>query len=146
MTNPLRGILVATDGSEGAARAEGVACAIASGCKCKLVILTISRGLSDVEIRRLAHIEGDIGKARHVLIERILGEATARASEAGVAEVRPITEPGDPATTILAVAAREQVDLIVIGKRGVGALSRIAFGSVSRSVSDHASCAVAVVP
>jgi nucleotide-binding universal stress UspA family protein len=141
-----RGVLVATDGSTSAARAEGVAAAIAAGCNCRLVVVTVSRGLSGDELRRLAHIEGDLGKARHKLIANILDEAADRAKRAGVADVTVRAVHGDPAAAIIAAAEGEQVDLIVMGRRGVGALTQLLLGSVSRSVVDRASCAVTVVP
>ena len=141
-----RGVLVATDGSTSAARAEGVAAAIAASCGIRLIVLTISRGLPEAELRRLAHIEGDLGKARHALIKSILEEAADRAKRAGVADVTTLSDHGDPAKTILATAEREGVDLIVIGRRGVSALSQLLMGSVSRAIVDHAHCAVTVVP
>lgn len=141
-----RGVLVATDGSTSAARAEGVAAAIAAGRNCRLMVMTVSRGLPGDELRRLAHIEGDLGKARHKLIENILNEAADRARHAGVTDVTTLATHGDPAAAIIAAAEREQVDLIVMGRRGVNALSQLLLGSVSRSVVDHASCAVTVVP
>ena len=141
-----RGILVATDGSTSAARAETVAATIAAGCKCKLVILTISRGLPADELRRLAHSEGNLGAARHALVEQILEGAAERARRAGVTDIQPISDHGDPAATIMSIAERESVDLIVLGKRGLGGLSQLLLGSVSRSVVDHARCAVTVVP
>lgn len=141
-----RGVLVATDGSTSAARAETVAATIAAGCQCKLVILTISRGLPAAELRRLAHTEGDLGAARHALIAEILDGATERARRAGVADIHPLSDHGDPAATILSTAEREAVDLIVVGRRGLGGLSQLLLGSVSRSVVDHARCAVTVVP
>lgn len=141
-----RGVLVATDGSTSATRAEGVAAAIAAGCNVKLTIITISRGLPDAELRRLAHIEGDLGKARHSLIRNILGEAAERARRAGVKDVTTLSDHGDPADAILATAEREQVDLVVLGKRGISALSQLLLGSVSKSVVDRARCAVTVVP
>lgn len=141
-----RGVLVATDGSTSAARAETVAATIAAGCKCKLVILTISRGLPADELRRLAHSEGNLGAARHALIEQILEGAAERARRAGVTDIQPISDHGDPAATIMSIAERESVDLIVVGKRGLGGLSQLLLGSVSRSVVDHSRCAVAVVP
>ena len=140
------GVLVATDGSTSAARAETVAATIAAGCKCKLVILTISRGLPADELRRLAHTEGDLGAARHALIEQILEGAVDRAKRAGVTDIEPISEPGDPAATIVSTAARERVDLIVLGRRGLGGLQQLLLGSASKAVVDHARCAVTVVP
>jgi nucleotide-binding universal stress UspA family protein len=141
-----RGVLVATDGSTSAARAETVAATIAAGCKSKLVILTVSRGLPADELRRLAHTEGDLGKARHALIEQILEGAMDRARRVGVTDVHPHSDHGDPAATIIKTAEREAVDLIVIGKRGLGSLSSLLLGSVSKAVVDGARCAVTVVP
>lgn len=137
---------MATDGSTSAARAEGVAAAIAVGLKCRLVIVTISRGLPAAELRRLAHTEGDISAARHALIEQILEDATERAKRAGAADIKALSDHGDPAATIVTIAEREGVDLIVVGKRGLGGLSSLLLGSVSRSVVDTARCAVTVVP
>ncbi len=141
-----RGILVATDGSTSAARAETVAATVAGGCKCKLVILTISRGLPAAELRRLAHTEGDLGAARHALIEEILEGAAERARRAGATDIRLLTGHGDPAAAIIGTAESESVDMIVIGRRGLGGLSQLLLGSVSKSVVDHARCAVTVVP
>ena len=141
-----RGLLVATDGSTSAARAETVAATIAAGCKCKLLVLTISSGLPADELRRLAQSKGDLGSARHALVAQILEDAAERARRAGVTDIQPISDHGDPAATIMSIAEREAVDLIVIGKRGLGGLSQLLLGSVSRSIVDHARCAVTVVP
>lgn len=44
------------------------------------------------------------------------------------------------------VEASAEADLVVVGSRGAGVLSRAVLGSVSSSVLHHASCPVAVVP
>lgn len=146
MIEPIKTVLVATDGSESALRAEAVAIRVAAGCGSRLVVVTISRGLPEAEIRQLAHTEGDISKARHALMRRILDGAKERAESAGVREVHLVSEHGDPAKTILSVGEREQADLVVIGRRGVGAISKLLLGSVSKSIVDTAHCAVTVVP
>lgn len=142
----IQGVLVATDGSANAERAEAVAAAIAAGCNCKLIVFTSSRGLPGDELRRLSHTEGDISAARHALIDQILQSAVQRARAAGVSDVRPISHHGDPATTIISTAEEEGADLIVMGRRGVGALSALLVGSVSQTVVNKAHCPVTVVP
>lgn len=141
-----RAVLVATDGSANAQRAEAIAAAIAAACKCKLIVFTSSRGLPGEDLRRLAHTEGDISAARHALIDQILQSASERAMAAGVQDVQPISHYGDPAATIIGTAKHEGADLIVMGRRGVGALSELLVGSVSRTVVNKAYCPVTVVP
>lgn len=50
-----------------------------------------------------------------------------------------------PAAQVLVDAAQDAA-LVVVGSRGLGALSRAVLGSVSSSVLHHAGCPVAVVP
>jgi nucleotide-binding universal stress UspA family protein len=52
---------------------------------------------------------------------------------------------GDPDKEILRTAESLGVGLIVIGSRGLGALSRALMGSVSDSVVKHAHCPVLIV-
>ena len=47
--------------------------------------------------------------------------------------------------SILELAEKEQVDLIVLGSRGLGAVRRFLLGSVSDRVAHHAHCAVLIV-
>ena len=146
MSDAIKCVLVATDGSASALRAEAVAIGVAAGCGSRLVIVTVSRGLPGDEIRRLAQAEGDTSKARHALIQKIQEAAQGRAAGANVTDVRLVSDHGDPAETILSIAGREQADLVVIGKRGVGAISQLLLGSVSKSIVDKAPCAVTIVP
>lgn len=54
-------------------------------------------------------------------------------------------EIGTPAETILSVAAQEDVNVIVMGARGLGPVREAVLGSVSHRVLTHASCAALVV-
>lgn len=72
--------------------------------------------------------------------------AAARAilHEYGV-RVRPHSAVGDPAEAIIDVAADRDADLIVVGARGLGAVSRLMHGSVSTKVAHHSPCDVLIV-
>ncbi|MHB8777465.1 MAG: universal stress protein [Anaerolineales bacterium] len=52
---------------------------------------------------------------------------------------------GDPATSIIEVAATRKSDLIVIGSRGLGRLAGLLLGSTSQKVVSHAPCPVLIV-
>jgi nucleotide-binding universal stress UspA family protein len=52
---------------------------------------------------------------------------------------------GPPADKIVEFANKQNVDLIVMGSRGVKGISRWLMGSVSRNVSERAKCTVMIV-
>lgn len=54
-------------------------------------------------------------------------------------------EVGSPRLVICEVAEQEKSDIIFIGSRGLGSLSRLILGSVSDFVVHHAPCSVFVV-
>jgi nucleotide-binding universal stress UspA family protein len=63
-----------------------------------------------------------------------------------IIETMSLVGGGPPADNIVDFADDEKVDLIVIGNVGLSGLSKVkALGSVSRSVSERASCPVLIV-
>lgn len=54
-------------------------------------------------------------------------------------------EMGSPAESILKMAQEENVDLVVMGVRGLGRIREQIFGSVSHRVMTHASCSALLV-
>jgi nucleotide-binding universal stress UspA family protein len=55
-------------------------------------------------------------------------------------------QKGNAADSILKFANRQEIDLIVIGSRGLSGLGKImALGSVSRKISEEANCPVMIV-
>jgi nucleotide-binding universal stress UspA family protein len=51
---------------------------------------------------------------------------------------------GDPASEVLRIADENDVDLIVLGARGLGVVQRLLLGSVSEAVLHDAQCAVLI--
>ena len=75
--------------------------------------------------------------------DRQLAEAGAILAREGV--VAEMIEPsGEPASEIERVAEMGRFDTIVIGSRGLGAVSRFFQGSVSEHVATHANATVVV--
>ena len=57
----------------------------------------------------------------------------------------PVCQLGNPAEEIMEVASKHHADLIVMGAKGLDAVSRFLLGSVSTRVVQHANCSVLVV-
>ncbi|HEY7551913.1 MAG TPA: universal stress protein [Hyphomicrobiaceae bacterium] len=139
-------LLLATDGSSGADRAIDFAARLAKEMGGKLSILTVGGNLSGVDKRELARAESGIGDALEAVSEQILERARRRAHEAGAPDIGVHAGWGDPAEVIIEVARRDQVDAIVMGRRGRGRLTGMLLGSVSQKIASLAPCVVILVP
>jgi nucleotide-binding universal stress UspA family protein len=95
---------------------------------------------------------GAMREAVEELRER--AEANSRRYIQGVAKqlqemgvnARPTVSGSRPATAILEVAEREDVDLIMLATHGRGGMERLVLGSVADRVVHHALCPVFLVP
>jgi nucleotide-binding universal stress UspA family protein len=77
--------------------------------------------------------------------ERLVEAVGWQAESAGVARITKLVEDGDPAHRIVEAARRENVDLIVMGRRGLGDLKGLLLGSVTHKVAQAATCACLTV-
>ena len=142
---PIKRILAATDNSDSAHRALEAAAELAKRTGAALIIVNVEQGYFDPDLRPLRDTDelGDVLEARS---REILLRAKELAQEIGVANIQTISGLGDAAAFILDVAKRENVDLIVVGKRGRGRLAGLLLGSVSQHVVTLAPCSVHIVP
>jgi nucleotide-binding universal stress UspA family protein len=76
--------------------------------------------------------------------KNVLALAEARAVAAGVPYEARLAQ-GDVATTILATAAEQQCDIIILGSRGLTGFKRLMLGSTSNAVSATAPLPVLIV-
>jgi nucleotide-binding universal stress UspA family protein len=140
-------ILLATDGSDEAALAAQAATELSreTGSDVHLVYVLptpaqlIGHHLYTDEIR-----ESLIGGAERDA-ETFLKERAEKISSDGGKVAETHLRSGDPDKEILRTAEALGVGLIVMGSRGLGAISRMLIGSVSDSVVRHAHCPVFVV-
>ena len=77
--------------------------------------------------------------------EKLAGQARDIAAAAGVPAVEVHIGHGDPTENVLGRAKAANADLIVTGRRGLGAVKGLFLGSTSQSISKGASCAVLTV-
>ncbi|WP_447974685.1 universal stress protein [Nitrospira sp. Kam-Ns4a] len=96
--------------------------------------------LPEVAAELYATVEVGMREDAERLLDRIVSVLPLHAGP-----VARCIEPGRPAEAILAAAAQEGVDLILVGARGLGPVKELVFGSVSHRVITHAPCPVLVV-
>ncbi len=122
-------VLLATDGSDAAAAAEGLFERLVPRVGSAIVIHVLGRS----EQRRIDAERVEIVGHLETLEERIPGIETR-------------IENGRPATVIARTADREQTDLVVIGKRGHNPIRDILLGSTVEGVCRGISRPVLIVP
>lgn len=140
-------VLVPTDGSDHARSAVTLGANLAQKYGARLVALHVMTpyggdGLPE-ELKQYAKVEHTEATEREILESvgrQILHDAETLASQEGIERIDTMLEIGDPAKTVLAVAKTQNVDLIVMGNRGIGKLKGLFLGSVSHNVFNHASC------
>jgi nucleotide-binding universal stress UspA family protein len=89
-------------------------------------------------------VEGVDRKAKQDIDEKIRREYLPRVP-AGV-ELRVEMRIGRDYVEILSFAREQQVDLIVLGRHGRGALESLFFGNVTEKVARKAECPVLIIP
>jgi nucleotide-binding universal stress UspA family protein len=131
----MKKILVAYDGGQPARRALDLAADLAQKFDAKVGVVSVipvhpGRAPIDPWDDRPAHT-AELAEAKTILAER------------GIDPV--LHEPaGDPARTIEQIAEEGGYDMVVVGSRGLGVLSRVLQGSVSEHVATHAAATVVV--
>jgi nucleotide-binding universal stress UspA family protein len=140
----IRHILVAVDGSGPSRHAARFALALARDTKAKVTLLTV---LPPPEVLPLGPLSGYAVVAPPMTVEETK-KLEARLQEIGGeypdVEVAKVVEIGPIADTIVDVATHKNIDLIVMGARGLGPGRRFLLGSVSDRVVHHAHCPVTV--
>ena len=147
-------ILVATDASAASNRALEMAAQLAKQYKADLLIIHVIRDMQiPFEIKEIPELESDtiesFATAREEIMrkvaESVLKDAKQKAVKAGASKVETTIGTGDPAACILEVAARREIDMIVIGTRGLGKIKGQIMGSVSRKVTNNAETTCLIV-
>jgi nucleotide-binding universal stress UspA family protein len=151
-------ILVALDGSESSQKAAQAALELAEKLKADLLVLhaisppttyyhsTIASptGMS-LPAPSQHEIDAYYAYAKKIATT-IVGEVESKGKKLGVRVKTEIPEAvSSVVDTILNRAAKENVDLIVVGTRGLGGFKKLLLGSVSNGMVSHAHCPVLVV-
>lgn len=146
--------LVAIDGSQASEHALAKALIFAAPLQSEIILLTVVeplssyvpevmmptgdwvgwRGLPDIEMERKILNAGQalLQKAQDICQASHLDTSTR-------------LETGQPRDVICSVAKEENVDLVILGSRGLGSIERLMLGSVSDYIVHHCVAPVLVV-
>ena len=146
--NALKRILFCTDFSASADAAFGYACGIARASGGRIVVMhVVTSTYEDPEYvsfvtpdLRMQVDDGIRGRVERELQERY----TALCPADTPCEI--LVVKGKPAEKILDVAAREEIDLIVMGSRGQTAMGHLFLGSIAQRVGQSSRVPVLLVP
>jgi len=144
----LESVLVAMDGSEDSFQALRFLLSLPPARRTKLRLLSVVEPIryptsAPGAVRgHLTRMLKEIENERRGELESVLEKAAAEL-EGSITRVTRSTPTGDPADVI--VAAAHDSDLVVVGARGLGGMSRLLLGSVSEKVLRYAPCSVLIV-
>ena len=139
-------VLICTDGSERAIEAARRGAEIAQMSKAQVLLIHV------VHLPEMEHpFEGAPG-LNHGMLERYVREMHLAVTERTLPAIKDLGLPctilektGNPAEVIAHVADTQEVDLIVLGSRGLGTAQAAQLGSVSYGVAHRAHCPVLLV-
>lgn len=137
-------VLVAVDGSPSSRKAARFALALAEAAKAKVTLLSVLEPPQALPIAPLGGFVVTTPAPTEAELRSVNATLQEIASERRGVTVSTQVEVGEVADTIVDVAQKAGVDLIVVGARGLGAAKRILLGSVSDRVVHHAHCPVTV--
>jgi nucleotide-binding universal stress UspA family protein len=146
-------IVAATDGSDAANRALEFAAILAKDLGAQLRLIHVV-ALRDIPLEQLDEYSRSGTVTRPEAMTEASRETLAMAGQLvrslGLPDVAAESaielHEGNIAETLIDAARRDQADVIVAGKRGLGRLSSLVLGSVSQKLVELAPCAVVVVP
>ena len=140
-------ILVGTDGSESSFRAVRRAAGLAADTGATLLLVSAYAEMPDRDRRRAAEALGE--ESYKVMgshpADDILREASDIAKQEGAKEVDTVCQAGDPVDVLVEVIDKRNVDLCIVGNRGLNSLAGRLLGSVTANISHRASCDVLIV-
>lgn len=144
----IKSILVAVDGSEGSKKAMELACDLGKKQGASLHVIHVAQpppgkrvlvlGAAAVTVEATPE---ELNKAG----EQVVSSARDIARSHGFNDISVSLVGGDPTARIIDCAKKKDVDMIVMGTRGLSDLSGLLIGSVSHKVTHLAPCTCVTV-
>ena len=144
-------ILLCTDGSDDARNAAAAAIEIAQKFESQIILISVFNPAPALAVP----ITGGPGLVPYIdtgVIQAISDEFHTRAEQSTIQMLEEGKAPytvkhgyGHPVDGIVNAAEEENIDLIVMGSKGMGDFKRFLIGSISDGVLHHAHCPVLIV-
>lgn len=140
----LKRILIATDGSVGGESATRLGGDVAQHHDSEVLLVHV------VPLPPLVYgvdqpISDEVTTYLEDAADKTISTSTAILDDLGVKHEQ-IIRPGRAADVILEIAEQREVDMIVVGHRGIGAMRRFVLGSVTSKLTHAAKCALLLAP
>ncbi len=135
----IKNILVPIDGSDSSAAALERGLQLSRQLEAKLHLLHVKDDRNPAASMYL----GDVLEAAAARYDKAIMEEALAAIPKGTT-VTARLKTGDPAAEILLYCKNEDINLIVMGNRGLGAIQGRIFGSVSQQILNEAKCDVLI--
>ena len=141
-------ILVAVDGSEGSKKAMDLACELGKKHGASLHVIHVAQSPPGKRVLALGAAAVSVEATSEELKkvgEQVVNSARDIAMSNGLDDITVSVVGGDPTARIIDCAKKNNVDMIVMGTRGLSDLSGLLIGSVSHKVTHLAPCTCVTV-
>lgn len=141
-------ILVAVDGSEGSKKAMDLACELGKKHEASLHVIHVAQPPPEKRVLVLGASAVSVEATPEELKkagEQVVNSARDIALSHGFDDITASVVDGDPTARIIDCAKKKDVDMIVLGTRGLSDLSGLLIGSVSHKVTHLAPCTCVTV-
>jgi len=139
-TNNFKKILVPLDGSKYSEKVLLRACELASVFNSKLIIVYVVEKSLPINL---------LDRKEYLTILRNFGNKTLERANKIISEkgflAKSILQEGNIVSEIEKIVKSEKCDLIVVGNKGLGAVTRFLLGSVSNKLAQQSPCSLLIV-
>lgn len=139
----IKTILVAMDGSDLSDKALRYACVLGAPINAELIVMHVVPMLVSA-----TPYHDTVSDQPFLALQKMGEDIISRAKQTALEmnyEITDLISQGDPASRIIDIATERDVDLIVLGSRGIGGIKRLFVGSISDKVANQAPCPVLIV-
>jgi len=138
--NNFKKILVPLDGSRYSEKALKRACDFVDAFNSEIILIYVVEKSIPINLLDRKEYLGMLRKFG----TKILDKSKTTLSKKGIS-AKIFLKEGNIANEIEKVAKKEKCDLIIVGNKGLGSVTRLLLGSVSNKISQSSSCSVLIV-